>query len=283
MCARRSGAPERQAPSGAPASELEPERLQKALARAGIASRRKCEELIRQGRVKVNGTTVTEMGRRVRLGVDELQVDGRPIQLPAGRYYYVLYKPVDYLSAVSDARGRRLARDLVPGPWRLYPVGRLDLGSEGLLLFTDDGELAQRLTHPRYGHEKEYLVLIRGRLSDRDIERLARGVPLPEKARLAHASVKRERPGWSWKSQPLPRSTQWVRVVLREGRKRQIRRLFKALGHHTVRLVRVRMGIVALGDLEPGQGRWLDADQARSLRQSVGLDDSPEASSTGRA
>jgi len=247
------------------------ERLQKVLAHAGVASRRKCEEYIRAGRVRVNGQVVTEMGYRVQPG-DRIEVDGQPIAGPEERRYYLLYKPVGYLSTVSDSRGRPTARELVPGEFRLYPVGRLDLQSEGLLLFTNDGELAQRLMHPRYRHTKEYLVLIRGRLSAEEVQRLREGLLLEGEDRPARARVYVLEPGWHWRGERAPEGCSWVRVILEEGRKRLIRRLFASLGHPVQRLIRVRMASLRLGHLKPGQGRWLGPGEVRNLRRLVDLD-----------
>ena len=256
-------------PADAPGQEGE--RLQKVLAHAGVASRRASEELIAAGRVTVNGQVVTELGTRVRPGVDEIRVDGRPIDLRVRHHYYLLYKPPGYLSSVSDARGRRTARDLVPTRERLFPVGRLDLDSEGLLLFTNDGELAQRLTHPRYEHEKEYLVLVRGLVGEAIVNRMRRGILLEEEGVTARARVRTHVRGWTWRDQPLSKGSQWVTVMLREGRKRQIRRMFEATGVEVLRLIRVRMGPLTLGSLQPGQGRWLGERDSRELRRSVGL------------
>lgn len=254
------------------------ERLQKVLARAGVASRRKCEEYIVQGRVRVNGRVVTKLGTRVDPEKDRLQVDGKPVSLAGARHYYVLYKPTHCLSTVSDPHGRRTARELVPEKVggdrvRLFPVGRLDWDSEGLLLFTDDGELTQRLLHPRYEHEKEYLVLVRGSLKEGDVQALTQGISLEGESRPAHASVRVKAPNWNWRREPRPRDAQWLSIVLKEGRKRQIRRMLEALGHEVVRLLRVRMGVLVLGHLAPGQGRWLKASEARALRRSAGLAD----------
>jgi len=251
--------------------DREGERLQKVLAHAGVASRRASEELITAGRVTVNGRVVTELGTRVRPGIDEIRVDGRPIDLRVRHRYYLLHKPPGYLSAVSDGRGRQTARELVPSRERLFPVGRLDLDSEGLLLFTNDGDLAQRLTHPRYEHEKEYLVLVRGIVGEAIINRMRRGILLEEEGVTARAQLRTHVRGWTWRDQPFPKGTQWVTAVLREGRKRQIRRMFEATGLSVLRLVRVRMGPLTIGSLQPGQGRWLSEREARDLRRSVGL------------
>jgi len=167
--------------------------------------------------------------------------------------------------------------ELVPQRGRLYPVGRLDLESEGLLLLTNDGALTERLTHPRYEHAKEYMVLVRGRISLEDIEKLESGVLLEdedgeEEERLARARVSRMASGWTWRDEPTPRGYRWVRFVLKEGRKRQIRRMLETVGYRVARLIRVRMGTLRLGDLEPGQGRWLSAEEVSELRRSVGLE-----------
>ncbi len=250
----------------------EPQRLQKVMAQAGVASRRKCEELIAAGRVRVNGAVVDQMGVRVRPGVDRIEVDGVLVGEAPALAYYLLHKPVGYLSTVRDPHGGRLAVELVPGEQRLYPVGRLDRDSEGLLLFTNDGELALRLTHPRYAHSKEYRVLIGGALSPEQAERLAEGIALGDGPRPARARVKRLGPGWAWRGEPVPQGAQWIGLILREGRKRQIREMLRALAVPVLRLIRVRMSILRLGDLAPGQGRWLTAEEAQALRQAVRLD-----------
>lgn len=262
MCARRGEQP---TPEG--------ERLQKVLAHAGVASRRKCEELIRAGRVKVNGRVVTELGTRVRAEEDLIEVDGVPIIAHRPQLsYYLLYKPRGYLSTVSDPHGRPTALSLVPTEERLYPVGRLDKDSEGLLLFTNDGELAHRLMHPRFEHEKEYLVLIQGSLSEEELERLRRGVHLEDGVTFLRAQVERLEPGYRWRREETPPGCSWLRFTLREGRKRQIRLMLRALGYEVQRLIRVRQGELRLGTLQPGQGRWLGRDEVRRLRQAVGLD-----------
>lgn len=251
----------------------EGERLQKVLAQAGFGSRRHCEELIKAGRVAVNGQVVTELGTRVR-AQDAIAVDGTPVVIEPKRYY-LLYKPRGYLSSVRDPHGDRLAVSLVPAQERLYPVGRLDKESEGLLLFTNDGELTQRLIHPRYEHEKEYLVLVRGPLTEAAFRRLEEGVPLfDEEGRqeaTVQARVERQPRTWAWRGELASPGAQWVRIVLTEGRKRQIRRMLEAVGLHVERLIRVRMGMLRLGALEPGEGRWLTPEEVRRLKESVGL------------
>lgn len=250
------------------------ERLQKVLAHAGVAARRKCEEYITAGRVAVNGRIVTELGTRVHADRDLIEVDGQPIVAKARRFlYYILNKPVGYLSAVSDSRGRPTVTSLVPSEERLYPVGRLDLDSEGLMLFTNDGELAYRLMHPRFGHEKEYLVLLDEPISHEKLDRLERGVRLDEEGRqvFVRARARRLPPGWHWRDEPAPAKGAWLRVFLKEGRKRQIRLMFDALECRVTRLIRVRMANLDVGNLEPGKGRWLARAEVQELRQVLGL------------
>lgn len=233
------------------------ERLQKILARAGYGARRACEDLIRQGRVTVNGQ-VAQLGQKADPDRDRIEVDGRPVRLPRAFTYIALHKPPGVLSDEGDGSGRRpTVLDLVKHPGRLFPVGRLDLRSEGLVLLTDDGDLALRLTHPRFGHEKEYHVLVEGRPSEETLERWRRGVELDgELTAPAEVQVLR-----------TEGERTWLRVVLREGRKRQIRRVAAQLGHPVVRLIRVRIGPVRLGDLPPGKWRHLTPAEVRALRR----------------
>jgi 23S rRNA pseudouridine2605 synthase len=253
------------------------ERLQKVMARAGVASRRACEAYIAAGRVRVNGQVVTELGTRVDPEHDRIEVDGRPLLTGRERAYYMVYKLVGHLSTADDPHGRPTVVDLVPGQRRLYPVGRLDRDSEGLVLLTDDGELTQRLLHPRYEHDKEYLVLVQGRLSAEEMRRMAEGLHLPDEERPMRARVSGISGAGHLASGmtrcPAPQADeQWVRVVLREGRKRQIRRMMQALGHEVKRLIRVRMASLRLGDLRPGEGRWLTDQEIAALRRDAGLE-----------
>jgi 23S rRNA pseudouridine2605 synthase len=227
------------------------ERLQKVLAQAGVASRRACEELIRQGRVQVNGQVVTELGTQVDPNRDEISVDGAPISSPAEKVYLILNKPPGYISTVHDPWGRPTVLDLIPHQGRLYPVGRLDAESEGLLLLTNDGRLTHRLTHPRYEHEKEYLALVKGRPKEAVLSQLRQGVDL-EEGRTAPAKVSRASRKEGLETPP---GTTWLRIVVHEGRKRQIRRMCAAVGHPVQRLIRVRMGPLRLDALKPGQWR----------------------------
>lgn len=228
-------------------------RLQKVLADRGVASRRRAEELITAGRVRVEGAVVTELGTRVDPAA-RIDVDGAPTRAAMPRYV-VLHKPKGVVSTARDDRGRRAVVDLVDLDERLYPVGRLDADSEGLLLLTNDGEWAERVLHPRYGHEREYDVTVVGELTPPALAELRRGVRLEEG--LARAErldvVTRSRTGSR------------LHVVLRTGWKRQIRRMCAAVGLTVTRLVRVRVGPLTLGRLRPGEWRELSAREIADL------------------
>lgn len=243
------------------------ERLQKILARAGFGSRRHCEELIRQGRVAVNGRAAT-LGQKADPERDRIAVDGRPARTDRRFTYIALHKPQGVLSAERDDSGRlTTVRDLVPLPGHLYPVGRLDLNSEGLILLTDDGELANLLTHPRYEHTKEYRVDVEGHPEDETLKRWRRGIFLDgRRTAPADVSILSRR-----------KDHTWLRVVMREGRKRHIRRIAAKLGHPVRRLIRVRIGPVQLGDLRPGQWRPLTQGEIEQLRQLKHDKRSPES------
>ena len=226
------------------------ERVHKVLARAGVASRRRCEELIAEGRVEVNGVVV-ELGAQLDVSHDIVTIDGAFVPLAPDAVYYVLNKPAGYVTTAHDPQGRPTVVDLVPPEPRVFPVGRLDLDTEGLLVLTNDGELTQRLTHPSFGIEKEYLAEVDGAPSRGALRRLREGVELddgvtaPAKVALVHPNV--------------------VRLVIHEGRNRQVRRMCAAVGHPVVRLVRVRIGTLVTGSLAPGQWRALDGDEVRAL------------------
>jgi 23S rRNA pseudouridine2605 synthase len=232
-------------------------RLQRFLSMAGVASRRDAEELIRAGRVTVNGVRA-ELGMKVDPATDRVEVDGRPVRLRTRHYYIALHKPPGYLSTLEDPQGRKTVIDLLPAALRserLYPAGRLDNDSEGLMLLTTDGEWAHRVMHPSHGYDKEYLVLVSGRPERHALQRLEEGIELDgEKTAPAHIVVRRTD----------GRNT-WLTVVLREGRKRQIRRMFEAIGHPVLRLIRQRIGPVRLGNLKPGQFRALTPQEIAIL------------------
>lgn len=240
-------------------------RLQKLMASAGVTSRRKAEEWIRAGRVSVNGVTA-RLGASADPEKDEIWLDGRPLA-PEPRAYWVLHKPRGVLSTTRDPQGRATVLDLLPAEARgrrLFPVGRLDLDSEGLLLLTNDGEVAQAMLHPSLGCEREYRVTVRGRVSPATRRLLAAGIEL-EDGPMAPCRVAPVRydPG-------TDAST--FELTLREGRKRQIRRALDALGHPVLRLIRIRMGPLRLGGLEPRQARPLTPAEHGDL---------PRASSRG--
>lgn len=238
-------------------------RLNRFLAAAGVASRRRCDDLIRQGRILVNGSRVEQLGTRVDPGADEVLLDGARVELPDSQATLVLNKPREVLVASGDPRGRRTVMDLLEEcPVRVFPVGRLDYRSEGLLLFTNDGELAYRLAHPRFKVEKQYDVLVEGFVTPEVIEKLAAGVTLDDgPTQPAHVRFVSKGKGRSR-----------VEVRLREGRKRQIRRMFALFGHSVVRLRRVRFGPIDLDELEAGKWRSLDASEIHALRLAAGLE-----------
>lgn len=246
------------------------ERLQKLLAAAGLGSRRACEALITAGRVRVNGQ-VALLGQAADPAADVITLDGEPV-VSEKPLYILLHKPRGVVSSLSAQGDRRTVRDLVPVPGRLYPVGRLDLHSEGLILLTNDGDLANRLTHPKFRHDKEYAVLVTGRPSENALRAWRRGVVItdedgrPERTLPAGVEAGPSRPGLSRASD---RGT-WLRVTMREGRKHQIRRVGEALGLSVARIIRVRIGPLRLGRLKAGEWRYLTRSELRNLQAAVG-------------
>ena len=232
----------------------EGERLQKVLARVGIGSRRVCEDLIAEGRVTVDGE-VAVLGRRVDVETALIELDGAPIGVRPDLVHYLLNKPAGVVTTADDPQGRPTVVGLVPAEPRVFPVGRLDVDTEGLLLLTNDGELAHRLTHPSFGVEKEYVVELEGSPSRAALRRLREGVELddgttaPARAALQEPSV--------------------VRLTVHEGRNRQVRRMCDAVGHPVVRLIRTRIGPLADRSLAPGAWRELTGDEVRSLQRAV--------------
>ncbi len=235
------------------------ERLQKLLAQAGYGSRRSCEEFITAGRVRVNGQVAT-LGQKADLSVDKVTLDGKPLAAPEKLTYIAMYKPRNVISSVEDEVGRKTVRDLIPQSGHLYPVGRLDWDSEGLILMTNDGDLTNKLTHPRYGHRKEYRVLVARRPEPEQIETWRRGVVLGDGYKTAQAEVFFESSAGKGA---------WVRVTMGEGRKRQIREIGELLGLPVVRIVRVRIGTLRLGNMKPGEWRALTADEIKDLKSGV--------------
>lgn len=241
-------------------TRMSEERLQRTLARAGFGSRRACEDLIREGRVTVNGEAV-ELGRKVDPGVDQVSLDGHLIASDPGMRYLMLNKPAGVLTTMEDPQGRATVAQLIPPGPRVFPVGRLDRDTEGLLLFTNDGELASRLMHPRYGVEKEYLAEVAGSPNPRVLARLREGVELEDgPARALEVRVVSESGGRTA-----------MRVVMGEGRKREVRRLLASVDLPVTRLVRVRQGSVRLADIRPGEVRELTPGEVRGLFLAAGL------------
>lgn len=232
------------------------ERLQKILAYAGYGSRRSCEELIAAGRVTVNGE-VAHLGSKADIQKDQIKLDGKLVKPPEAFRYIALYKPRGVLSTVSAPDPRPTVRDLVPIEGSLYPVGRLDVDSEGLILLTNDGELANQLTHPRYGHEKEYRVLVARHPDEKQLLAWRHGVVLEDGYHSSPVHVEIE--SHSGKGT-------WVRVIMKEGRKRQIRDTCRQIGLPVVSIVRVRIGSLHLGNLKPNQWRHLTPAEIKGLK-----------------
>lgn len=229
-------------------------RIQKAIASAGLMSRRAAEEAMLAGRVSLNGRPVV-LGDRVDPQKDKLTLDGAPIPLAPDLETHLLYKPVGVISTASDPQGRQTVVDLVPSRHRLYPVGRLDADSEGLILVSNDGELTNRVTHPSHGITKKYLAEVSGQPSKATLRLLCDGVVLEDgPARAESARLVDSRPDRSL-----------VEVVMMEGRNREVRRMFEAVGHEVTRLVRTAIGSLTDPDLKPGQSRRLEAGEIQSL------------------
>ncbi|GAB4469110.1 MAG: hypothetical protein Kow0088_00810 [Anaerolineales bacterium] len=233
------------------------ERVQKILARAGFGSRRQCENLISQGRVKVNGKVIS-LGAKANPQKDKILVDEQPISLEYQNIYIALYKPRGVVSAVSSPEGKKTVCDLVAIHPRIFPVGRLDIESEGLILLTNDGDLANLITHPRYGHEKEYRVLVARRPDEDQLNAWRRGIVLSDGYRTQPVDVHIET--------STPKGA-WLRVILREGRKRQIREMGALTGLPVIRIIRTRIGEVKLGNLKPGTWRYLTTSEIENLRK----------------
>jgi 23S rRNA pseudouridine2605 synthase len=233
------------------------ERLQKILARAGYGSRRSCEELISAGRIRVNGLVVG-LGDKADATKDKITIDGRPVEAAEELVYVALYKPRGVISTVSDPELRPAVRNLVPVPGTLYPVGRLDYDSEGLLLMTNDGDLANKLTHPRYEHEKEYRVLVAKHPDQEQLRTWRRGVVLEDGFHTRPAEV--------YVVSKYGKGA-WLNVTLKEGHKRQIREMGKQTGLPVTRIVRVRIGELLLGGLKPKEWRYLTSQEVKSLQE----------------
>ena len=233
------------------------ERLQKILSAAGIASRRAAEEIITSGRVAVNGKVVTELGSRADPAQDRITVDGKAIRSEGIRSYIVLNKPVGYVTTLKDPQGRPVVTDLLKGvKERVYPVGRLDYNTEGVLLLTNDGELANRLAHPRHEVEKEYMVRVRGSVAPEQLQ------IFPRASIWRTAGARRQIVNLSRESE----NNTWISITIHEGRYRQVRRMCEAVGLSVVRLKRIRYGILETGDMKPGEFRFLTPAEVDGLR-----------------
>lgn len=249
------------------------QRLNKILAQAGVASRRAAEEMITTGRVAVDGEIRTHPGDTADPVIQKITIDGRPLPPPEYKQYWLIHKPAGVVSTVDDPQGRPTVLDLLPSEatGRLYPVGRLDYDSEGLLLMTNDGELSQRLTHPSHQVAKRYLVWVEGRPGPAVLERLRTGVDILG-GRTAPAKVGIKSSG---------KNGSKLSFLLTEGKKREIRRMCAEVGHRVQRLVRVGLGPLRLGDLPQGAARRLRPREISELKQAVGLKDTCKASGNG--
>jgi len=238
--------------------KISSERLQKVLAKAGFGARRFCEELIRTGRVTVDGETAT-LGMKVDLSLNRVLVDGQEVVLPQKNTYVLLYKPAGYVSTVRDPQGRPKVTDLVPlSGVRLFPVGRLDYMTSGLIILTDDGELANLITHPRYGIWKTYHALVEGRPSLATLRQLRTGLPLPEgKAAPARVSLLKR----------CPDERSLLEISLREGKKRQVRKMCSFVGHPVIELKRTKIAFLNLDGLCPGEYRYLTEEEVTRLKK----------------
>ncbi len=235
-------------------------RLQKLIAGTGLASRRKAEEMIAAGRVTVNGRIVRELGTKVDADKDHVKVDGRHIRSAQPYVYLILHKPKNVMSTLHDPEGRPTVKDFLPGVTvRVFPVGRLDFDSEGLMLLTNNGELAQTLLHPKYHVPKTYLVKVKGVLNGEEIQALETGVQLDDGV-TSPARMKKIRKA---------ESNSWVEITIHEGRKHQVKRMLEAVGHPVLKLVRIRMGSLVLGHMAPGEYRFLADREANALRDLV--------------
>jgi len=235
-------------------------RLQKLIAGTGLASRRKAEEMITAGRVTVNGKVVTELGTKVDPGRDHVKVDGKHLSAAQPFVYLMLNKPKHVMSTLDDPEGRPTVKDFLHGVTvRVFPVGRLDFDSEGLMLLTNNGDLAQALLHPKYHVAKTYLIKVKGVLDDEKIHALERGVRLEDGVTAPAKVVKVSK----------AESNSWLEVTIHEGRKHQVRRMMEAVGHPVIKLTRVRMGPLMLGDLPSGSYRFLTDREANRLREHV--------------
>jgi 23S rRNA pseudouridine2605 synthase len=252
------------------------QRLQKLISSAGIASRRHAEDLITAGKVTVNGKSVTELGAKADPARDHIKVNGRLINPQLNRpehAYILLYKPKGYLTSMSDPENRPLVTDLIPKPLgRLHPVGRLDFNTEGLLLLTNDGELTNIVTAAKNKIAKVYKAKVKGVPADKAVERLRRGVKIADTERMARAEVRRLRQS---------DNNSWFEVTLVEGRNQQIRRMFDAIGHSVIKLVRSKIGPLEIGPMRAGQWRYLTTREVAQLKRPAAAKKNPQPKNPG--
>lgn len=235
------------------------ERLQKILSRAGFGSRRACEKLISDQRVKVNGVVIG-LGFKADEVKDEITVDGKKVDIKPMHYQYIAFnKPAGVLSEIYPSRKSRTVRDFIPSSDYLFIVGRLDKNSEGLVFITNDGELANRLTHPKYQHEKEYLVQVSHEPDQQQLNAMRKGIVLPDGKKTSPAKVLKLKHN---------SSGHWLKIILHEGHKRQIREMGSSVGLPVLRIIRIRIGGLRLKDLQPGMWRNLDHEEVNSLKSS---------------
>jgi 23S rRNA pseudouridine2605 synthase len=236
------------------------ERLQKVLAARGVASRRAAERLIAAGNVTVNGAIAT-IGQAIDPEQDQILVNGQPVAIPVSNRYLALHKPEGYVTSTVGEEGQRTVMDLIDAPERLYPVGRLDLDSAGLLLFTNDGEWANLVIHPKYEIEKEYVVVVRGHPSRQVLDDLRSGIRLPTGEVTSRCQVQ---------TMHRTETTTSLQITVHEGKKRQIRLMMAAVGHPVIKLTRVRVGPVRLGGLAKGAWRDLSREEVEAVRVRAG-------------
>ncbi|QKS71048.1 rRNA pseudouridine synthase [Paenalkalicoccus suaedae] len=234
------------------------ERVQKVIANAGIASRRKAEELITKGRVSVNGVQITELGTKVDPMQDEVSVDGVPIHKEEP-VYYLLYKPTGVISSVSDDKNRKVVTDFLPTESRIYPIGRLDYDTSGLILLTNDGDFANILMHPKYRINKTYVAKVEGVPEREDLKKLQHGIKLDDR-KTSPAKVKIVK-------QDRTKGTAILEITIHEGRNRQVRRMLEAIGHPVIKLKREQYGFLTLHGLNAGEYRELKPHEVKKLRE----------------
>lgn len=240
------------------------ERLHKVMARAGVASRRRCEEMIASGLVQVNGKVITETGAKVDPTKDKIRVGGEALDLSPARQYILIYKPRGYITTVSDEKGRKKVTDLLKdNTGRIYPAGRLDYDSEGLLLLTNDGDLTYALTHPKHLVPKTYQARVSGVPEPEKLKQMEKGLPLEDGLTApARVRLKGQREG-----------NALLEITIHEGRKHQVKRMCEYIGHPVIRLVRTKFGDLKIEDLKPGQYRHLTKDELKKLKEKLGLGD----------